>query len=268
MPQKKIGLALSGGAARGFSHVGVLKVFAEHNIPVDMIAGTSAGSVVAGAFAAGMTPGEIAEMGRKVAWRKISGFSFSPRGLLSNAALGDFVAKNFPVKRFEDLPIPFGAVACDLETGLEIVLKDTGDLAPAIRASCAIPGVFTPILDDTGRTLVDGGVVAPVPTRAVREMGADIVIAVDVLACGSTRWGNPKSIIGVVFQSAMMLLRAASQMQDYNADVSIVPQVAHLRIDDLSNIDELIALGEEAAREKIGEIKTLMETESAAFPDS
>jgi NTE family protein len=258
MQKKKIGLALSGGAARGFAHVGVLKVLQENGIPIDMIAGSSAGSIVAGAFAAGMTPDEIAQMGRDIRWLGISRPSFSPRGLLSNARLGAFVTRNFPVQKFEDLLIPFAAVACDIETGDEIVFKGEGDLGPAIRASCAIPGVFTPVEDIKGRTLVDGGVVAPVPTRAVREMGAEIIIAIDVLAGGSTKWGKPKSLVGVVFQAAMMLIRTASKLQDYHADVTILPKVGHIRIDDLSKMDELIAAGEEAAREKIDEIEALI----------
>jgi NTE family protein len=262
MIQKKIGLALSGGAARGFAHVGVLKVLREHGIPIDMISGSSAGAIVAGAFAAGMTPDEIGEMGRKVRWLGISRPSMSPMGLLSNARLEPFITANFPVYRFEDLPVPFAAVACNIETGEEVVLKGEGDLAPAIRASCAIPGVFTPVKDAEGRTLVDGGVVAPVPTRAVREMGAGIVIAVDVLASGSTSWGKPRTLVGVIFQSAMMLIRTASKLQDYHADVTIIPKVAHIRIDDLTKMDELIAAGEEAALEKIDEIKALIQSES------
>lgn len=257
-PKKKIGLALSGGAARGFAHVGVLKVLAEHNIPVDMIAGTSAGSVVAGAFAAGMTPDEIIKMGRGIKWLKISRPPFSLMGLLSNVPLGNFVTANFPVHRLEDMPVRFAAVACDIETGEEVVYKDSGDLAEAIRASCAIPGVFTPVETADGRMLVDGGVVAPVPTRALRKMGADIIIAVDVLASGSTKWGKPTTLVGVMLQSAMMLLRTASKLQNYRADVAIIPQVAHIRIDDLSKMDELIAAGEAAARGKIEEIKALL----------
>ena len=118
-------------------------------------------------------------------WYRMTGFSYSPKGLLSIAPLGTFLEKNFPVKSFEDLLIPFAAVACDLETGEEVVLKEAGDLALAIRASCTVPGVFAPVQYE-GRTLIDGGVVALVPTEAVRELGAEIVIAVDVIACGAT----------------------------------------------------------------------------------
>ena len=116
MARKKIGLALSGGAARGFAHLGVLKVLVEHNIPIDFISGTSAGSIAGAAFASGMSVAEIAEIGKKMSWFKMTGFSYSAKGLLSNASMGAFFRKNFPHDKFEDLPVPFAAVACDLET--------------------------------------------------------------------------------------------------------------------------------------------------------
>src|SRR5687768_2192777 len=140
MERKKTGLALSGGAARGFAHLGVLKVLEENNIPVDFVAGTSAGSFAGGAFASGLKVAEIIEMSRKISWLKMAGFSYSAKGFLTNAPMGNFIKQNFPFRKFEDLPIPFAAVACDLETGKQIVL-DKGDLPFAIRASCAIPGV-------------------------------------------------------------------------------------------------------------------------------
>lgn len=264
MQEKKIGLALSGGGARGFAHVGVLKALVENDVPIDLISGCSAGSFVGGAFAAGMSPAEIIDIGKKVSWFSVAGFSYSPRGLLSNAALGTFIGANFPVSRFEDLRIPFACVACDLETGNEIVLKDEGDLALAIRASCAIPGVFVPVLDTEGRTLIDGGVVSPMPTRAVRKLGADVVIAVDLLTCGSTYWGHPSTLLGMFFQSAMMMLRTASRNQHYRADIIIEPQIAHIRPDELVKRDELIDLGEKAALEKIDAIRNLLESPQAA----
>jgi NTE family protein len=259
MTRKKIGLALSGGVARGFAHLGVLRVFAEHNIPIDFIAGTSAGSFAGGAAACGASVEEIIEMARKVSWFNMAGFSFSPRGILSNASMGNFINQHFPHKRFEDLPIPFAAVACDLETGKEVVLKDKGDLAFAIRASCAIPGVFVPLVDEQGRNLIDGGVVSIVPTKAVRNLGADIVIAVDVISSGASYWGTPATLLGVFFQSAMMLLRTASKHQHYRADIVIIPKIAHLRPDAIAKMDEFIKAGEEAAIEKIDEIKALID---------
>lgn len=262
MARKKIGLALSGGAARGFAHLGVLKALAEHDIPIDFIAGTSAGSFAGAAFASGMSVEEIIAMARKITWFRMTGFSYSPKGLLSNAPMGAFINEHFPVKTFEEMPIPYAAVACDLESGKEVVLHETGDLATAVRASCALPGVFVPIYDD-GRILIDGGVVSNVPTKAVRKLGAEIVIAVDVLASGATYWGAPTTLLGIFFQSAMMLLRAASKSHHYRADVIIIPQVAHLRPDEISKMDEFIKAGEAAATEKITEIKNLLFAEEA-----
>jgi len=261
--RKKIGIALSGGAARGFAHLGVLKVLAEHGIPIDCIAGTSAGSFAGAAYASGLSVEEIIEMSRKISWLRMSGFSYSPKGLLSNAAMGAFVNQHFPHRNFEDLPIPFAAVACDLETGKEVLLKDTGDLAAAIRASCAIPGVFVPV-EIEGRRLIDGGVVSNVPTKAVKKLGAEIVIAVDVLASGATYWGTPSTLLGIFFQSAMMLLRAASKAHHYRADVVIIPELAHLRPDEIGKMDEFIKAGEAAALEKIDEIKKLIFQEENA----
>lgn len=258
--QQKIGLALSGGAARGFAHLGVLKVLVENKIPIDYIAGTSAGSFAGGAFASGLSIEEITEIGRGRGWLKLGKFSFSPRGLLSNSPMQQIIAEKFPHKTFEDLPIPFAAVACDLETGDEVVLKDKGDLAFAICASCAIPGVFVPLEDENGRMLVDGGVVAPVPTKAVKKMGAEIIIAVDVIADPNQFWGAPTTLLGVFIQAGMIMLRTASKMQHYRADVIITPKVGHLRPDELGKMDEFIKLGEQAALEKIDEIKKLVES--------
>ena len=255
--RKKVGLALSGGAARGFAHLGVLKVLVENKIPIDYVAGTSAGSVVGSAFATGLSIEKIIELGKKMSWYKMTGLSYSTKGLLSNASMGKFFQENYPFSRFEDLPIPFAAVATDLESGEEVILSENGDLISAIQASCAIPGIFKPIVSD-GKQLIDGGVVAAVPTNAVKKLGAEIVIAVDVISCGATYWGTPTTLVGIVFQSMMMLLRAASKSHHVQADVVIIPQIAHLRPDEIGKMDEYIQLGEDAARSKIDEIKTLI----------
>ena len=259
MAKKKVGLALSGGGARGFSHVGVLKVFAENDIPIDYIAGTSAGSIVGAAIAAGMTVAEVIEMSKQITWPKMAGLSYSPKGMFSNLPMGRFIEERYPVKRFEDMKIPFAAIACDLETGDEVVFRDTGDIATAVRASCAIPGAFAPVPGPEGRPLVDGGVVSPMPADAVRSLGADIVIAVDLLNSGSTFTSSPWTLLGVFIQSAMMIVRTAARQQHYHADVVIIPKIAHLRMDQISKRDEFIRLGEEAAHEKIDEIKALIE---------
>ncbi len=258
MDRKKVGIALSGGGARGFAHIGVLKALAAHDIPIDLVSGVSAGSFVGGALASGLNVDEIVEVSKKISWFSVAGFSYSPRGLLSTASMGTFIEKHFPATKFEDLKIPFAAVACDLESGDEVVLRDTGDLAFAIRASCAIPGVFVPLIDEQGRSLIDGGAATPMPTKAVKKLGADIVIAVDVLTCGSSFWGKPSTLIGTFFQSAMLMIRAASKNQHYRADVVIEPQIAHIRPDEIAKRDELIELGEKAALEKIDIIRSIV----------
>lgn len=256
---KKVGLALSGGGARGFAHVGVLKALVENDIPIDLIAGTSAGSFVGGAYAAGLSIDEIVEIGKKISWFGVAGFSYSPKGFLSNAAMKGFIEKSFPVTRFEDLRIPFAAVACDLETGEEIYLKDEGDLTHAIRASCAIPGVFVPVSDD-GRQLVDGGVVSPIPTRAVKKMGAEVIIAVDLITCGTAYWGSPTTLVGTFFQSAMIMLRTTSKHQHYRADVIIEPAISHIRPDEIAKRDELIELGYKSVLDSLDKIRKAIET--------
>jgi NTE family protein len=259
MPKrKKVGLALSGGAARGFAHIGVLKVLVEHGVPVDMIAGTSAGSIVGGAFAAGMSVDEIRAMSRATGWRHLLRPSLSGRGIFSNEPMGTFLKSQFPATRFEDMAIPFAAVACDLETGEEVVLEGEGDAISAIRASCAVPGIFLPFVDKSGRVLIDGGAVKPLPCDTLRERGADVVIAVDVIACGSVRRTPPRTAFGITILGALTLIRAACITQHPVADIVIKPEIAHLRPDELGKRREFIELGEKAARERIEEILALV----------
>lgn len=264
MDKKKVGIALSGGGARGFAHLGVLKVLTEAKIPIDMFAGTSAGSLVGGALAAGLSVDEVIQLGRNIGWFGLAGFSYSPRGLLSNEPMAKFIDGNFPVKNFEQLTTPFAAVTCDLSTGTEVVMKDSGPLSTAIRASCAIPGVFVPVNDGTGRMLVDGGVVSPMPTRAVKKLGADIVIALDILSCGSSFASSPSTLVGTFIQAAMMTVRTASINQHYRADIVIEPQIAHIRPDEIKKCEELIDLGQQAAREKLDDILRVIEAADRA----
>jgi NTE family protein len=259
MSRKKVGLVLSGGGARGFSHVGVVKVLADHNIPIDVITGTSAGSFVGGALASGLNADDIVAIANKIGWLNMTRPSFWINGLFSNEPMGRFIEANFPVKRFEDLKIPFAAVAYDLKKGEVVVHKDSGDLAFAIRTSCAVPGVFTPLRDESGRLLVDGGVVSQMPTDVARAMGAEVIIAVDLLACGATFRPNPRSGIGIAIKSVLALLRTSAASQRSLADVLIDPQIAHLRPDQVGKRDEFIRLGEDAARNSLDAIRNAIE---------
>ncbi len=253
-----LGLALSGGAARGVAHVGILKVFEEQGVPIDFIAGTSAGALVGGAYAAGMTIAELEELGRSLRWRDMGRLTLSRLGIQSNVRMEEYIRARFPITRFEDLRIPFAAVATDLHSGKAVVMSGEGDLAIAIRASCALPGWYVPVTDEQGRQLIDGGLVANVPSAIARSLGAEIVVAVDVNAEGAKFLDAPHSVIGVLFQSMMVVQRTAATHQRQSADVVISPKVGHIRWDEMARGDELLIAGEEAAREVVEEIKQLL----------
>ena len=254
-----VGIALSGGAARGIAHVGVLKVLAEQKIPIDFVAGTSAGSIAGAALAAGMSIEEIEQLSRSLRWKDMGRMTLSRLGVQSNARMEEFLRKVLPITRFEELPIPFAAVATDLHSGEPVVMSGQGDIPFAIRASCTIPGWYVPVTDDKGRQLVDGGLVANVPAAAARSLGADVVIAVDVNAEGAKFLGPPQSAIGVIFQSMMVVQRTVSALQLQDADIVIRPRVGHIRWDEMKRADELIRLGEEAAHATLARIRRLIE---------
>ena len=249
-----IGLALSGGAARGMAHVGVLRAFTENNIPIDCIAGTSAGSLVGGAFATGMPLDQIEEFGRKLRWRDIGRMTVSRMGVQTNDRLEQFLRDRLPVTRFEDLRIPFAAVATELKSGAAVILRDHGDVPFAIRASCTIPGWYVPVTDEQGRQLVDGGLVAIIPSSVARSLGADIVIAVDVNAEGAKFIGSTSSVIGVVLQSMLVVQKTASHYQLSLSDYVIKPKVGHIRWDEMGRGDELMEAGYKAGLESVREI--------------
>lgn len=262
----RLGLALSGGAARGVAHVGVLKVLSEHGIRVDCVAGTSAGAIVAGAYAAGMTVAELEELGRNLRWRDFGRMTVSRLGVQTNARLEDYIRARFPITRFEELSIPFAAVATDLDSGAPVVMRDEGDIAFAIRASCAVPGWYVPVVDEKGRQLVDGGLVANLPVSIVRSLGAEVVVAVDVNFDGAKFLGSPNSIIGVLLQSMLVVQRTAVRHQRQLADVVISPRVGHIRWDEMGRADELLAAGAEAAESAVQFVKELLEPHPQSSP--
>lgn len=255
----RLGLALSGGAARGVAHVGVLKVFREAGVAVDCVAGTSAGALVAGAFAAGMSVEELEEIGRNLRWRDFGRMTLSRLGVQSSARMEEYIRARFPVTRFEELRIPFAAVATDLTTGAAVVMRDEGDVAFAIRASCALPGWYVPVVDAQGRQLVDGGLVANLPTGAARALGAEVVVGVDVNYEGAKFMGPPRSAIGVLLQSIIVVQRTAVVHQRQSADVVISPEVGHIRWDEMTRADELMEAGAEAARKALPALRELLE---------
>lgn len=258
----KVGLALGGGMARGTAHIGVLRVLERHGIPIDMIAGTSVGSLVGGAYAAGLNADQIAEMSRTIRWSDLGRVTVSRLGFYSNARTEDYVRSRFPVTEFEKLRIPFGAVAADIRSGKMVVFTE-GSLALAIRASCAMPIYYTPVAAN-GRMLVDGGIVGHLPASVARLMGADVVIAVDVNSQHGTI-PAPTNMFTVMSQSLSIMGRSTVAYLYQDADVVIIPKIGHIRPDDLSRAAEMIAEGEKATELLMRKIKTLVAPERPGF---
>src|ERR1041385_7147911 len=263
----RIGLALSGGAARGIAHIGVLRALTENQIPIDAIAGASAGAMVGGSFAAGLSIDELEEMARGFRWRHTARLSFSRLGLQSNKRMEDYLRQRLPVTRFEDLKIPFAAMVTDLRKGTLIVFRDKGDLPLAIRASTCIPAVYTPIEDPEGRLLIDGGIVANLPISHARDLGADLVIGVDVNSDGIRFFADPRTVLGVLAYTFVAVERIVSNQERDTADVLIVPKIGHIRWDQTRRSNELVKLGYEAGLSAIEEIRTAMAASTQPKPE-
>ena len=265
-PRPRIGLALSGGAARGIAHVGVIRALEENDIPIDAIAGASAGALVGGAYAAGLTVDELEKMARAFRWRRTARLSFSRLGFQSNARMEKFLRERLPVTRFEDLKIPFAALAMDLHRGTAVVFRDTGDLPFAIRASTCIPAVYTPARDNEGRWLVDGGLVASLPISYARALGVDSVIASDVNYDGVRFFSDPKTAVGVLAHTFVAVERIVADQDRPDADVLITPKVGHIRWDQTRRAEELVQAGYDAALAHIDRIKSLARPDVAREP--
>lgn len=175
---KKLGLVLSGGTAKGFAHLGVLEVFEKNKIKIDYIAGTSIGAVIGALYSSGLSVNELKEIAKKTKWSNLVDFTLPDRGILSGKKIEDFLRNLLKNKKFEDLKIPLAVVATDVYKG-EKVIFNKGDVVNALRASISIPSLFVPFEYDN-RILVDGGLIDPLPNDVVRDMGAKIVIGVDL----------------------------------------------------------------------------------------
>jgi NTE family protein len=254
----RIGVALGGGFARGIAHLGVLRVFEEENIPVDYIGGTSAGALLAIAYASGHTIPEIVAQAKATRFKDFGNWRLSWMGLASNQRLEHYPRKYLGVTTFEELRIPLVMAATDLATG-EAAYFSHGPLGPALRASCAYPGMFVPVEID-GRILVDGFLAAAVPVDAVRSLGADIVVAV-FLESASNR--KPNSIVDVIGLSFSILQRHADLEWRQRADIVIEPSVKDFLWDDFDRTPELIAAGEAAARAALPKIRTALAAKTA-----
>jgi NTE family protein len=258
-----IGLALGGGFARGFAHLGVLQVLEQNHIPISHIAGTSVGSILGAAYASGAPLARIIATCRTLRFRDIARWRVSRLGLASNQRLGSLIERVFESRRFEDLRIPVAVVATDLTTGEPVVFTQ-GHLVDAIRASCAFPGLFEPVMIGT-RCLADGGLVAPVPTRAARDFGAELVIGVSVGIPDGFR-GSPTNIFQVVSRAVNAAQKHQLEVWERHADLVLRPDVQSLAWDDFDRADEAIAAGAAAALRALPRIeKLLVQKQDAAL---
>jgi len=239
----RVGLALGGGAARGFAHIGVIQVLEEAGIPIDLVAGTSAGSLVAALYAAGRNGAMLARVALAMDESAITDWAFPGRGLIRGEALARYVREQTGGKLIEQLPLPLGIVATDLDNG-QAVLFQRGDVGAAVRASSAVPAIFQPVKIGT-REYVDGGLVSPVPVRFARQMGADLVIAVDISSPpDGNATGDPFKLL---LQTFAIMGRSINQFELKDADVVLRPRLAGMSGADFSARQRAINAGRDAA---------------------
>jgi len=255
LSRPRIGLALSGGFARGFAHLGVLKILCANKIPIDALAGTSVGSVVAACFASGCTVEEIIEVGRKTRWSSFARWTVDRLGLATNARMEEMLHRLLHCSTFEQLAIPLAVVTTDLSTG-EAVTFLKGELIPPLRASCSIPGLFTPVRYQ-GRLLVDGAVSGSVPITPLRALGVEAIIGVHL---NTSQLGHtPTNMFQAIGQAFEIAQRQNQATWKNYCDVLIEPEVNAFKWDEFGRADELILAGEQAALNALPALRALLE---------
>jgi NTE family protein len=249
--QPRIGIALSGGFARGIAHIGVLRVLEEAHIHVDCVGGTSVGALIGAAYASGTSLSEMEKQGRITHFSDFGRWTLSRLGLANNQKLEDFLGRFTHAKHFSDLKTPLAMAASDLGAGNTVYFTQ-GDLGIALRASCAYPGLFLPVVVN-GRMLVDGFVTEPVPVKGARMLGADIVIAVSLTTGAMER--NPRSMFEVIGRAFAIIQQGEQAAWRRDADVVIEPNVMDILWDEFVRTPELVAAGEKAALSALPSIR-------------
>jgi NTE family protein len=255
-PRKvKIGLALGGGAARGFAHIGVIKALEAQGIVPDIVVGTSAGSVVGAMYASGYNGFTLQKMALEMDEAAISDWALpffsKSSGVLKGEALQAYVNKAVHGQPIEKLRIPFGAVATDLKTGQPILFR-RGNTGMAVRASSAVPSVFQPV-SIAGHTYVDGGLVAPVPVRFAKEMGAEFIIAVNISS--ATEAQATASSVDVLMQTFTIMGQRLNQHELKDADIVITPALGTMGSADFNGRNLAVLAGEQAAASVMQQLK-------------
>jgi NTE family protein len=243
--RKRVGLALGGGAVRGLAHLGVLTVLEREGIPIDCVSGTSVGALIGAAYCAGIETQEMKEIATRIGWRDMASPTWPVQGFVTFAKMERWMVAMAGDLVFDDLTTPLAVVATDVESGQPVVLRD-GRLAPAVRASCSVPGIVAPIKMN-GRLLGDGGVTDNVPVAAVRALGADYVIGVDVCRPAHRRRLGP---LGAGLTALETLVRHAGEGV-HKADCLISPDLSGFSYVRFTRQDALIALGAKATEKKL-----------------
>ena len=258
-PPPKIALALGGGAARGFAHIGVIKTLVAQGIVPEIVVGTSAGSLAGALYAGGYNGYDLQKIAMKISEDSVGDWIFPNRGFIKGESLQNFVNTALNNRPIEKLDKTFAVVATDLQSGQEVVFR-TGNTGIAVRASSSIPGVFQPV-SINGREYVDGALVSPIPVRAAKNLGADIVIAVDVAS--QPKSSKVEDTIDILLQTFCIMSQSMSGYELAEADVVIRPNVANIGLADFDQKHIAILEGERAAlaaipaiREKISEYET------------
>jgi len=257
----RIGLALGGGAARGFAHVGVIQVLEEAGIKADLVAGTSAGSLVAALYASGRTGGELQRISETMDEATFADWTLPlfSRGMLRGDALARYVHQQVGGRRIEDLSMPLGILATDLRSG-QGVLFQRGDIATAVRASSAVPGLFQPV-PISGREYVDGGLVAPVPVQQARQMGAELVIAVDISQVPEAN--TTGDVFQILMQTFTIMSKSINAMELRGADLVVVrPALNGVSGADFSARRRAIQAGRAAMLQALPQLRVALEAGS------
>ena len=247
----KVGLALGGGAARGFAHIGVIKALEAQGIVPDIIVGTSAGAVVGSLYSSGLSGFELQKIALDIDESQIGDWSLPDHGVFKGEALQNFINRAVANRPLEKLPRSFAVVATDLKSG-EAALFRSGNTGMAVRASSAVPGVFQPV-NINGRDYVDGGLVSPIPVRAARGLGADFVIAVDISV--NPRDARTASTFDVLLQTFAIMGQSIGRYEKAEADIVIRPVTAELPATDFAGRHRAVLEGEKAAAAAMADIK-------------
>jgi len=249
--QKKVTLVLGGGVALGMAHIGVIEVLEAHNITPDLLVGTSAGAMAGAMYCAGLNPPQMLEYARELTWRRISRFCVPKMGLMDGRRMEKWIQEILPTNLIEEAPHPFAAVVTNLYTSRKEIIV-SGPFASAVHASCALPGIFVPV-NINDNLYVDGGLVDEVPVRSARELGATLVIAVQIHSA-IEGLPPPKNIFEIIMRGQFIRSRRLNRDEVQGADVVIMPQASHMNAYDMSKTDTLVEIGRIAAEEKIPEI--------------